>query len=91
MTYILLFIILVKPRQAIGTSLARLLDARSSLPECLQVSVKGMHCSSCSSAVERVLKAQPGVFSASVALLSETAEVADPAAPGPRTSCAMHV
>ena len=40
-----------------------------------QVSVKGMHCSSCSSAVERVLSSQPGVTSANVALLNETAEV----------------
>ncbi|BDA40669.1 probable copper-transporting ATPase HMA5 [Coccomyxa sp. Obi] len=39
------------------------------------VSVKGMHCSSCSSAVERALSSQPGVVSASVALLKETAEV----------------
>ncbi|EIE26688.1 heavy metal P-type ATPase [Coccomyxa subellipsoidea C-169] len=34
-----------------------------------------MHCSSCSSAVERALSSQPGVLSASVALLKETAEV----------------
>lgn len=40
-----------------------------------QVAVKGMHCSSCSSAVENALKAHPGVQSASVALLKETAEV----------------
>ena len=42
---------------------------------CLQVSVKGMHCSSCSSAVERALNAQPGVQTANVALLKEQAEV----------------
>ena len=42
---------------------------------CLQVSVRGMHCASCSGAVERALKAQPGVHTASVALLKETAEV----------------
>ena len=41
----------------------------------MQVSVRGMHCSSCSSAVERALKAQPGVQTATVALLKETAEV----------------
>jgi copper chaperone CopZ len=40
-----------------------------------QVSIKGMHCSSCSSAVEHALSSQPGVLSASVALLKETAEV----------------
>ncbi|KAK9916964.1 hypothetical protein WJX75_009286 [Coccomyxa subellipsoidea] len=39
------------------------------------VSIKGMHCSSCSSAVEHALSSQPGVLSASVALLKETAEV----------------
>ena len=42
---------------------------------CLQVFVRGMHCASCSGAVERALKAQPGVHTASVALLKETAEV----------------
>ena len=42
---------------------------------CLQVSVRGMHCASCSGAVERALKAQPGVHTANVALLKETAEV----------------
>jgi len=40
---------------------------------CIQVSVGGMHCSSCSNAIERALIALPGVTSASVALLSETA------------------
>ena len=34
-----------------------------------------MHCSSCSSAVERALVALPGVRQASVALLAESAEV----------------
>ncbi|KAL4539494.1 hypothetical protein Ndes2437B_g02135 [Nannochloris sp. 'desiccata'] len=41
----------------------------------LTLSVKGMHCSSCSSAIENALKALPGVLSASVALLSESAKV----------------
>ncbi|KAK9840963.1 hypothetical protein WJX81_002856 [Elliptochloris bilobata] len=39
------------------------------------VSVKGMHCSACSSAVESTLAALPGVQSASVALLAQSAEV----------------
>ncbi|KAL6770434.1 CTP1B [Auxenochlorella protothecoides x Auxenochlorella symbiontica] len=39
------------------------------------VSIQGMHCSSCSSAVEKALSALPGVASASVALLSERGEV----------------
>lgn len=34
-----------------------------------------MHCASCSAAVEAALRAAPGVLSASVALLSESAEV----------------
>ena len=33
--------------------------------------VKGMHCASCASAVERILKKQEGVQDASVNLLSE--------------------
>ncbi|KAL4446311.1 hypothetical protein ABPG77_003118 [Micractinium sp. CCAP 211/92] len=48
--------------------------------EHLVLSVTGMHCSSCSSAVESALKALPGVLSAEVALLSESADVrVDPA------------
>ncbi|KAL4423767.1 hypothetical protein ABPG75_001068 [Micractinium tetrahymenae] len=43
--------------------------------EHLVLSVTGMHCSSCSSAVESALKALPGVLSAEVALLSESADV----------------
>lgn len=39
------------------------------------VSIQGMHCSSCSSAVESALKAVPGVFQAQVSLLGETGEV----------------
>jgi len=41
----------------------------------LVVSIKGMHCSSCSSAVESALNAVPGVFKAQVSLLGETGEV----------------
>ncbi|KAL3154215.1 hypothetical protein ABBQ32_013720 [Trebouxia sp. C0010 RCD-2024] len=40
------------------------------------VTVVGMHCSSCSTAVERALRALPGVQSASVALLQKSAQVA---------------
>ncbi|KAL0031786.1 hypothetical protein WJX79_007431 [Trebouxia sp. C0005] len=40
------------------------------------VSVTGMHCSSCSTAVEKALRALPGVESASVALLQKSAQVA---------------
>ena len=40
-----------------------------------QISVKGMTCSSCSSAVEKSLKALPGVNAVSVSLLAESAEV----------------
>ena len=40
-----------------------------------QMSVRGMHCSACSSAVESALAALPGVSSASVALLAQSAEV----------------
>ncbi|KAK9810274.1 hypothetical protein WJX72_007760 [[Myrmecia] bisecta] len=39
------------------------------------LSIKGMHCSSCSAAVEKALGALPGVESASVALLNESAAV----------------
>lgn len=38
-------------------------------------SVKGMHCSSCSAAVEGALRALPGMATANVALLSNNAEV----------------
>lgn len=41
----------------------------------LVLMVGGMHCGSCSSAVEAALKATPGVLSADVALLSESADV----------------
>ena len=41
----------------------------------MQISVKGMHCSACSSAVESALAALPGVQHASVALLTNSAEV----------------
>ena len=37
-----------------------------------------MHCSACSSAVEAALAALPGVSSASVALLAQSAEVGPP-------------
>ncbi|GAB4815110.1 hypothetical protein N2152v2_002156 [Parachlorella kessleri] len=51
-------------------------DARDApLTAQLVVSIQGMHCSSCSTAVESALRAVPGVISASVALLSESAEV----------------
>lgn len=39
------------------------------------LSISGMHCSSCSSAVESALEQLPGVFKANVALMSESAEV----------------
>ena len=56
-----------------------------------QVSVKGMHCSSCTSAVERMLLAQPGVASASVALLNETAEVGTRQAQAWSPACELEV
>jgi cation transport ATPase len=47
----------------------------SVVPPREQISVKGMHCSACSSAVESALAALPGVQHASVALLTNSAEV----------------
>lgn len=44
-------------------------------PLLLQLSVQGMHCSSCSTAVERALSTLPGVLSADVALLAESADI----------------
>lgn len=41
----------------------------------LQLSVGGMHCGSCSSAIQRALESLPGVHSAAVNLLSESASV----------------
>lgn len=48
----------------------------SAAPATATVSVTGMHCSSCSTAVERALRALPGVQSASVALLQKSAQIA---------------
>ena len=39
------------------------------------LSIEGMHCASCTGAVEAALRSVPGVSSANVALLQETAEV----------------
>jgi len=44
----------------------------SVVPPREQISVKGMHCSACSSAVESALAALPGVQHASVALLTHS-------------------
>jgi Cu+-exporting ATPase len=49
-------------------------SALLSLPP-LQLSVQGMHCSACSTAVEAALRALPGVHNADVALLSNSATV----------------
>ncbi|KAK9809274.1 hypothetical protein WJX73_000048 [Symbiochloris irregularis] len=50
-------------------------ESRSSPVAQLQVRVGGMHCSSCSNAVEKALRQLEGVQNASVALLKETAQV----------------
>ena len=69
-----------------GSHLASTLSFLARLPGTLslnsccgaQIAVKGMHCSACSSAVQSALAALPGVSSASVALLAQSAEVGAP-------------
>lgn len=59
------------------------------LPSGAQLSVQGMHCSACSTAVEAALRALPGVLSADVALLSASADVRlDSAACSPEAALA---
>lgn len=51
----------------------------------LQLSITGMTCGNCSASAEQVLRALPGVHSASVSILSNLAEVVyDPNVTGPR-------
>lgn len=49
--------------------------ADSSTRACVQLNIKGMHCASCSGAIEKALLQLPGVTQAAVNLLAESAEV----------------
>ena len=41
----------------------------------LQLSIHGMHCAACSTAIQKALEMMPGVISADVSLLTESANV----------------
>lgn len=65
------------PAREPGHDSLELANTRSSRPALAtaQLRVQGMTCASCSTAVEKTLRALPGVRSAQVALLQETASV----------------
>ena len=61
--------------EAAGFSARVISSTESSTDQAVVLHVGGMTCSSCSSAVEQALIAQPGVTSCSVNLLANKAEV----------------